>query len=112
MLEACGEASAVFSVPLEVWIVFSKLFEQHKLLKLEKVFLDAINIVTKHSDEKFVDKPYTTSSGFRTSMGTKDKPSAWQLKRHTLIAGRGAQKAQLVEAAADELIAELVSAFQ
>ena len=57
MLEACGVASAVFSVPLEVWIVFSKLFEQHTLLKLEKVLLDAINIVTKHRDEKFVDKP-------------------------------------------------------
>ena len=57
MLEAFGEASVVFSVPLEVWIVFSKLFEQHTLLKLEKVLLDAINIVTKHRDEKFVDKP-------------------------------------------------------
>jgi len=112
LLEAFGEASVVFSVPLEVRIVFSKLFEQHVLLKLENIFLDTINIVTNHRDEKFVDKLYTTSSRFRTSIGTKNKPSAEQLKRHTLIAGRGAQKAQLVEAAADEFIAELVSAFE
>lgn len=112
MLEAYGEANVVFSVPLEVRIVFTKLFEQHVLLKLEKVFLDLINIVTNHRDEQFVDKLYTASSRFRTSIGTKNKASAEQLKRRTVIASRGAQKAQLVEAAADDFIAELLSAFE
>ena len=112
LLGAFGKANVVFSVPLEVRIVFSKLFEQHVLLKLEKVFLDTINIVANHRDEQFVDKLDTTSSRFRTSIGSKNKASAEQLKRSTLIAGRGAQKAQLVEAAADEFIAELFSAFE
>ena len=90
----------------------SKLFEQHVLLKLEKVFLDTINIVTNHRDEQFVDKLYTASSRFRTSIGARNKASAEQLKRRTMIASRGAQKAQLVEAAADEFIAELFESFQ
>jgi len=112
LLEAFGEANTLSSAPLAVRIVFSKLFEQHVLLKLEKIFLGTISIVANHRDEKFVDKLHITSSRFRTSIGTNNTPSAEQLKRHTLIVGRGAEKEQLVEAAADEFIAQLVSAFE
>ena len=112
LLGAFGEANVVFSVPLEVRIVFSKLFEQHVLLKLENAFLDTINIVANHRDEQFLDKLHDTSSRFHASIGSKNKASAEQLKRSTVIAGRGAQKARLVEAAADESITELFSAFE
>ena len=112
LLEAFAGANIVFSVPSEVRIVFSKLLEKHVLLKLKEVFLDTINFVTNHHNKQFVDKLYTTTSRFRTNIGDCNKSSAEQLNRNTLIAGRGAQKAQLVEIATDEFIAELLSALE
>ena len=112
LLESFAGASIVFSVPSEVRIVFSKLLEKHVLLKLKEVFLDTINFVTNHHNKQFVDKLYTTTSRFRTNIEDCNKSSAEQLNRNTLIAGRGAQKAQLVEVAADEFITELLSALE
>tara|TARA_B100001093_G_C26536429_1_gene888263 strand:+ start:26 stop:499 length:474 start_codon:yes stop_codon:yes gene_type:complete len=68
LLEAFAGANIVFSVPSEVRIVFSKLLEKHVPLKLKKVFLDTINFVTNHHNKQFVDKLYTTTSGFRTNI--------------------------------------------
>lgn len=92
--------------------MFSKLLEKHVLLKLKEVFLDTINFVTNHHNKQFVDKLYTITSRFRTNIEDCNKSSAEQLNRNTLIAGRGAQKAQLVEVATDEFIAELLSALE
>jgi len=68
LLEAFAGANIVFSVPSEVRIVFFKLLEKHVPLKLKKVFLDTINFVTNHHNKQFVDKLYTTTSGFRTNI--------------------------------------------
>ncbi|MDP6534824.1 MAG: DUF1631 family protein [Gammaproteobacteria bacterium] len=57
-----SEAQNVFALPLEIRLIFNKLFEQHFLMKMENSFLAIINVLKKTNDLEFVDKPNKSAS--------------------------------------------------
>ncbi|NKB34199.1 MAG: DUF1631 family protein [Pseudomonadales bacterium] len=104
---AFARSHGVFKVPLEVRLVFIKLFEKHFVMKLEKLFLDIISIVNNANDQNFVEKLYSSSSAFQTEI-TQIKQSQDRLQeQRTAVAERGAQKADIVESAVAQLISAL-----
>ena len=106
-LSAISAAHSVFQIPLEVRIVFIKLFENHFVMKLEKLFLDIISILNNVNDHDFVDKLYSSSSAFQTQI-ISQKQSIDRLQKHRSdVAESGAQKAEIVESS----VAQLVSAL-
>lgn len=96
-----------FSLPLDVRLVFIKLFEQHFLLKMEKILQDIVSILTNVSDEKFVEKLYSSSSAFETARKTSAiaKTKLNDTRENLAMAGREASTT--VEAAVAELVSEL-----
>jgi len=48
-----------------VRLVFIKLFEQKVLMKMDKLFLDIINILKTVGAEVFVAEPYAPSAAFK-----------------------------------------------
>ncbi len=81
MLEGFQQAHQQLAVPLDVRLVFLKLFEQHFLMKLEKVFLDIVSILNNLHNSAFVDKLYSSSSSFnvssaKTRLGHRENLSA------------------------------------
>ena len=79
-LSAISVAHSVFQIPLEVRLVFFKLFERHFVMKLEKLFLDIISILNNVNDHDFVDKLYSSSSAFQTQI-TCQKQSIDRLQK-------------------------------
>lgn len=75
VIEAFAVAQPVFALPLEVRLLFIKLFEQHFVLKMEKLFLDTISIINNMNDPAFVEKLYSSSSAFRVQKPTTDASS-------------------------------------
>ena len=73
--QSFSQAQTLFALPLEVRLVFIKLFEQHFLLKMEKMFLDIIRILKNSGDSEFIDKLYASCSAFRTADATA-RPTA------------------------------------
>ena len=59
-----GNAHRLITMPLELRLLFIKLFERHVMLKLERVFQDVISIIHHANDPAFVDKLYSSSSAF------------------------------------------------
>lgn len=109
-LSAFTSAHQVFAIPLEVRLVFLKLFEQHFLLKMEKLYLDTISIINNLSDARFVEKLYSSSSAFRTRITRPSENHSRLNKKRQEIARVGAQKSQSADTAVDEFIASLCSA--
>lgn len=107
-LAAFRDAQSVFSLSLEVRLLFIKLFEQHFLQKLEKLFADVISIIHNMNDPVFVERLYSSSSAFRkqhTGAALSDK---------TVIENRGLppepaadNRSELVKASVDQLIAAI-----
>jgi hypothetical protein len=106
-LDAFSRAHHVFAIPLEIRLVFLKLFEQHFLLKMEKLFLDMISIINNLSDDRFVEKLYTSSSAFRTKITKRSEYVSRLGKNRSKLAGQGAHKAQSTEASVDQFISTL-----
>ncbi len=52
------------TMPLELRLLFIKLFERHVMLKLERVFQDAISILRNLDDPEFIARLYSSSSAF------------------------------------------------
>ena len=73
--QSFSQAQTLFALPLEDRLVFIKLFEQHFLLKMDKMFLDVIRILKNSGDSEFIDKLYVSCSAFRTE-DTPAKPTA------------------------------------
>ncbi len=61
---AFAKAQYSFSVGLEIRLIFMKLFEQHVVLKMEKLYLDIISILTNVENGDFVDRLVSSSSTF------------------------------------------------
>ncbi|MEZ5491411.1 MAG: DUF1631 family protein [Gammaproteobacteria bacterium] len=61
-LRALAFAQPVFRVPLESRLVFLKLFEQHFLLKMDKLYQDVISIINNKDNQKFVERLYASST--------------------------------------------------
>lgn len=106
-LDAFTRAHHVFAIPLEIRLVFLKLFEQHFLLKMEKLFLDMISIINNLSDDRFVEKLYTSSSAFRTKISKRSEHVSRLSKNRNKLASQGAQKANSTEATVDQFISTL-----
>lgn len=64
-LLAFKQAHLQVSLPLDIRIVFLKLFEQHFLMKMEKLFLDIVSILKNLHKKEFVEKLYSSSSSFK-----------------------------------------------
>jgi len=63
-LQSFRQVHTQLSLPLDIRIVFLKLFEQHFLLKMEKLFLDVVSILKNLHKKEFVEKLYSSSSSF------------------------------------------------
>ena len=70
------EAQDTIEINLELRLVFMKLFEQHFLMKLEKLFLDSISILNNIDNKQFVDRLHSSSSSFHMPVSSSCTPSA------------------------------------
>ncbi|MFN3162171.1 MAG: DUF1631 family protein [Pseudohongiellaceae bacterium] len=104
-LAAFREAQSVFTLGLEVRLLFIKLFEQHFLLKLEKAFVDMVSIIHNMNDPVFVEKLYSSSSAFRKQQVNSDKTV---VENRSLPPEQPADnRAALVKSNVDQLIAAI-----
>lgn len=69
------EAQDAIKINLEIRLVFMKLFEQHFLMKMEKLFLDSISILNNIDNKQFVDRLYSSSSSFHVPVASSCTPS-------------------------------------
>lgn len=69
------EAQDAIKVNLEIRLVFMKLFEQHFLMEMEKLFLDSISILNNIDNKQFVDRLYSSSSSFHVPVASSCTPS-------------------------------------
>lgn len=105
-LDSFLKSQETFLLELEIRLVFIKLFEQHFLLSLDKVFSDLISILNNASDPAFVEKLIASSSAFQASVNTQINPSALD-ERRVKIAAKGSAVAQSIEAGIDDFVSEL-----
>ena len=69
------EAQDAIKINLEIRLVFMKLFEQHFLMKMGKLFLDSISILNNIDNKQFVDCLYSSSSFFYMPVSSSCTPS-------------------------------------
>lgn len=76
VIDAFESSHGVFSLPLEIRLIFLKLFEQHLLLKMDKLYQDVISVLTNVGDEVFVKRLYAAAVALqrRQDGGAADKP--------------------------------------
>lgn len=111
VIEAFAVAQPVFSLPLEVRLLFIKMFEQHFILRMEKLFLDTISIIHNMNDPAFVEKLYSSSSAFRVHKAQSDsEKTVIQSRSLPPTAVQEAEnKSALVEHTVEQLIASICS---
>ena len=105
----CGfqKAQPCLILPLEVRLIFSKLFEQHFVLCMGKLFGDMLSILTHEEDPEFVEKLYSSSSAFNTEHQTARAHEAKLESHRTEIVTKGAASANRVEESVSDFISEL-----
>ncbi len=69
------EAQDLIKIDLELRLVFMKIFEQHFVMKMEKLFLDSISILNNIDNKQFVDRLYSSSSSFHVPVASSCTPS-------------------------------------
>lgn len=74
VLLAFVEAQGKINIALEIRLVFMKLFEQHFLMKIEKLFLDIISILNNIDNPQFVERLYSSSSSFHMPVASSCTP--------------------------------------
>lgn len=84
------EAQSTMEIALEIRLVFMKLFEQHFLLKMEKLFLDIISILNNIDNRQFVERLYSSSSSFHVPVA--DSCTANRITQHSLMTNMGQPK--------------------
>lgn len=107
-LHAFACAHTVLCLPLDVRLVFIKLFEQHFLLNMEKLYLDIISIINNVEDKKFVDKLYASSSAMAKRSATESQPAETQLKNQKTVVAAPSDSRE-IESLVDQLLAEEVA---
>lgn len=109
-LDAFARAHSVLALPLDVRLVFIKLFEQHFLLKMEKIFLDIISIINNADDKAFVDKLYASSSAIaKRRTGEQETADSAPENEKTMIAS--ASETQAIERTVDQLLDDALSSL-
>lgn len=110
-LQAFSRAQAILTLPLEVRLVFIKLFEQNFLLNIEKLYLDIISIINNAESSKFVDKLYASSTVLaRGKPGENCTDSAQAQGEKTVLANHSETAA--IEEIVKRAVTEAISADQ
>lgn len=101
-----AEAQYVFSLSLEIRLIFIKLFEKHFLLQIDKILLDTISILKNSSDKAFVEKLYTSASAlsFQSPSLAAEIPSSLDAKIASVQPAD--RRAEIVGAEVNSLIDE------
>ncbi len=105
----CGfqKAQHCLVLPLEVRLLFSKLFEQHFVLCMGKLYGDILSILTHEEDPEFVEKLYSSSSAFDAERSSTQATKTKLDVHRTKLAATGAASATKVEEAVDAFMSEL-----
>lgn len=106
-LQAFMNSQSCFAMPLDIRLVFIKLFEQHFLLCMEKLFLDIISILNNASDNEFIDKLVSSSSAFGAKKKLNQDSKADLESQQANLAVAGDRVSTTVEAAVTDLISRL-----
>lgn len=96
-----------FELPLHVRLVFIKLFEQHFLLRMEKLLIDISSILNNASNPEFVEKLYSSSSAFGKNPGADQKSKTRSNSPSDTDETEPTIAPEDVEAEVSELIAQL-----
>jgi hypothetical protein len=103
------KAQFLLTMPLELRLLFIKLFERHVMLRLERIYTDLISIIRNASDPEFIARLYSSSSAFQrrgnTSAGAADKT----VLQHNHSASRAAPVSNLSTAHVRQSVDSLVS---
>lgn len=107
-----SEAQNIFAINLDVRLLLMKLFEQHFLLKMEKLFLDVISILNNIDNKQFVARLYSSSSSFHVpifaSTSTSTSSSCVSEEMAAYLQGvdfeRAGLDAKAVESSVDEAL--------
>jgi hypothetical protein len=104
----CGfqKAQHCLILPLEIRLIFAKLFEQHFILCMGKLYGDILSILNHEEDPAFVEKLYLSSSAFRSAR--KHTTHELSLEAHrTKLATASTTSANKVELAVADFVSEL-----
>jgi hypothetical protein len=105
----CGfqKAQPCLLLPLEARLIFSKLFEQHFILCMGKIYGDILSILAHEEDPQFVEKLYSSSSAFNAQRKDAVANGLALAGRRTELSGAAAVAANTVEEAVAEFISQL-----
>lgn len=106
-LQAFGRAQAVLTLPLEVRLVFIKLFEQNFLLNMEKLYLDIISIINNAENKKFVDKLYASSTVLARKNVSEESTDSVQVQDEKTILATNSETAA-IEEIVEQVVAKTV----
>ena len=108
VLSGLVAAQGKINVDLEIRLVFMKLFEQHFLMKMEKLFLDIISIVNNIDSSQFVERLHSSSSSFHMPVA-----SSCTAQRNTkLSAATSFESPRPESSAVESSVAEIVQSVR
>lgn len=102
-----AEAQSVFTIPLDTRLLIIKLFEQHFMLKLEKLYLDTISIIQNINDPAFVEKLYSSASAFRVQAADPDKTIIQSNSIAPVVKSEEDRKSAQIETVVEQLVASI-----
>jgi hypothetical protein len=106
-LHAFMHSQSCFTLPLDICLIFIKLFEQHFLLRMEKLFLDIISILTNASDDKFIERLYSSSSAFGSKKKLNQTSTEGLENRRAGLTLAADRVSSTVETAVADLVSQL-----
>ncbi|MFM1895828.1 MAG: hypothetical protein RLZZ385_902 [Pseudomonadota bacterium] len=103
VVAAFEKAQEVFSLTLEIRLIFLKLFEQHLLMKMERIYMDTISVLSNQHDDLFVARLYSSSTAFRKRNDQSRIDDA--LESHQIAPAKvSGQRSVQIEECVDQLI--------
>lgn len=106
---AFGKAHRSLSLPLELRLLFIKLFERLVMLRLDRIYQDVISIIHNANDPAFVEKLYSSSSAFQHASKKADtgdeKTVLYSRQDHSEHQAAQQRSTANVRQAVDELLA-------
>lgn len=98
------EAQDTIKMSLEIRLVFMKLFEQHFLMEMEKLFLDSISILNNIDNKQFVDKLYSSSSSFHVPVASSCTPSKTVVQKPITDFQQAKSDSKAVESSVEDVL--------
>jgi len=104
-IKAFSMSQDVFNLTLEARLILLKLFERHFLMKMEKLFLDTIRIISNIDDQAFIDKLYSSSASFKSRQTNLESCS---VQEHRIdLARQAISRSEEIEERISLIIAEI-----